>query len=116
MNQVETYVKQIAALMRAATSEARLTSSFHRLVAKAGYDPSQPRQPPGRPDGGQWAATRSAEIDRIIAAARLIKAGYSDRYSRCVDLCYPLLERLQPAGSDFNLWDYHKCLRACLNR
>ena len=97
------------------SSPSSLSAHAFRL-ANNPHLQAQPRQPPGRPDGGQWAATRSAKIARIIAAARLIKAGYSDRYWRCVDLCYPLLERLQPAGSDFNLWDDHKGRRACLNR
>jgi len=36
------------------------------------------------------------------------------QYQRCLDRCYPLLERRQLPGSDRNTWDFHKCMRKCM--
>jgi len=48
-----------------------------------------------------------AEIQRRFAAG-------PKTYQRCLDLCYPLLERFQPPGVDYNKWDFHRCMDACL--
>lgn len=118
MNEIAAHLRQMLGFVRTSTAEARLSGALHKLVsaAKAGFNPSQPRHPAGTPNGGQWVGENGPSIPKIIAAARRITGGPSSRYSACVDLCYPILERLQPPGSDFNLWDYHKCLTTCLNR
>jgi hypothetical protein len=82
------------------------------------YDPNQPRVPAGNPDGGQWTSEggdseNNPEIQRIIAAARQLAASRASM-NKCVDLCYPLLERFQPPGSDRNEFDFRKCLNECL--
>lgn len=82
------------------------------------YDPNQPRVPSGEPGGGQWTdADGSRSPQGIIAIARRMNlAARPDAYQRCLDLCYPLLERRQAPGSDRNTWDFHKCMNACLKR
>ena len=94
------------------------------------YSPDQPRVPAGSPRGGEWtsggavvettgpeAASQSKDVQSIIATARgLNVAVVSAGYEKCLDLCYLLLERFQPAGSDRNKWDFHKCMNACLGR
>lgn len=113
-------LKRAAAQVRLAAIENRLTkiTGDLRRALKAGYNPSQPRRRDGTPQSGWWSSNRYLDdTDKIVAAAqRLRLAAFSERYSSCVDLCYPLLERRQPVGSDFNLWDYHKCLNRCLGR
>ncbi|KQX40121.1 hypothetical protein ASD04_05635 [Devosia sp. Root436] len=49
-------MKRAIAILRAAAIETRLTLAMNRLrsALKAGYDPNQPREPAGRPTGGQW--------------------------------------------------------------
>jgi len=89
------------------------------------YSPDQPRVPAGHPDGGQWTSGQVADaeshdapdVKSIIATAqRLNLAARPEAYEKCLDLCYPLLERRQPPGSDINTWDFHKCMNACLGR
>jgi hypothetical protein len=94
------------------------------------YDPDQPRVSAGNPDGGQWTnaggssgsttAESQGEEPRpqsiINRARRLNLAIQSDGYERCLDLCYPLLERPQRPGSNRNTWDFHRCMDACLKR
>src|SRR5580658_3705974 len=80
------------------------------------FDPDQPRVSAGNRDGGQWASDSSADdVDpaEILARAKQLAASRASM-SRCVDLCYPLLERFQPAGSDRNEFDFRKCLNECL--
>jgi len=111
-------------------------TTFRRLVraVEAKFDPNQPRVPAGDPDGGQWTdagggtaessaesnqstTSSSADVTGIIAFARRQRlAGNPLNYQRCLDLCYPLLERRQRAGSDRNTWDFHRCMNACLQR
>ena len=95
----------------------QITGDLRRAL-KAGYNPGQPRRRDGTPQSGWWSSNRYFDdTDKIVAAAQRFRlAAFSERYSSCVDLCYPLLERRQPVGSDFNLWDYHKCLNRCLGR
>lgn len=109
-----------------------------RYALRRKYRPDQPRVPAGNPDGGQWTSeagsgadgtvdvdvtgsteeqpSRSNPQDIIARARRLNIAARSDAYQRCLDLCYPLLERPQRSGSDRNQWDFHKCMNACLRR
>jgi len=110
-----------------------------RLGLKRAFDASQPRIPAGNSDGGQWTdgggtsenggsrrrggdSTESNPRDeptvrRVLSAFRKLEgADGPDRYGKCLDLCYPLLERFQPPDSDRNLWDFHKCMNACLGR
>ena len=113
-------LKRAAAQVRLAAIENRLTkiTGDLRRALKAGYNPSQPRRRDGTPQSGWWSSNRYLDdTDKIVAAAQRFRlAAFSERYSSCVDLCYPLLERRQLVGSDFNLWDYHKCLNRCLGR
>jgi hypothetical protein len=108
-------LKRLVHSIRAAATQSKVDHAFFRFVtaAKGGFDPNQPRHPPGRPDGGRWSG--SSGFSDIVSAARRI-GNSSKLYSSCIDLCYPLLERPQFSGSDINLWDYHKCLNLCLNR
>jgi len=86
-----------------------------RSVSK--YAPNQPRVPAGNPDGGQWTSGAADDVETIVATAkRLNLAARPDAYQKCLDLCYPLLERFQPPGIDRNTWDFHKCMNACLGR
>ena len=91
------------------------------------YDPNQPRVPAGQPGGGQWTSGGSnrssgSEIGEttpqsiIENARRLGLAARPDGYQRCLDLCYPLLERPQHQRSDRNVNDFHKCMNACLGK
>jgi len=107
--------------MRAAVVEEKL-HKLGRVLVKAGFEPNQPRVPAGNPDGGQWTstggssnATGSTTLDKIVTLARRIaSAGSLLDYQRCLDLCYPLLERPQHPASDGNMWDFHRCMNACL--
>jgi hypothetical protein len=110
------------------------------------YGPDQPRVPAGNPEGGQWTSEgtddvnsatavdhspppetapdsmpeesfETADVRSIIDTARQLNiSARPDAYEKCLDLCYPLLERFQPPGSDRNTWDFHKCMNACLGR
>ena len=92
------------------------------LAGKAGFDPNQPRVLAGNPHGGQWTnggggnARGEATVRGIVAAFKRLGIAGVDAYQRCLDLCYPLLERYQSPGSDRNQWDFHKCMNACLGR
>ena len=91
------------------------------LLGKANFDPMQPRVPRGEPDGGQWTRVEGwrsgTDVDAFVATAkRLGLADGPEAYGRCLNLCYPLLERWQPPGSDRNQWDFHKCMNACLGK
>jgi hypothetical protein len=94
-------------------------------------DPEHPGWPAGTPGGkgGQFRPKDSAanasdqqtetrsDVQAIVTTARRLNlAARPDAYQRCLDLCYPLLERRQPPGSDFNTFDFHKCMNACLER
>jgi hypothetical protein len=109
-------------LLRARVVEAKLRE-LERAV-KAGFDPNQPRLPAGNPGGGQWTNGGSGGIgdtgttlSRIIGLARQIASSGSPLdYQRCLDHCYPLLERPQHPASDRNEWDFHRCMNECLQR
>jgi hypothetical protein len=119
---------EIAKAIRALTSQ----EGDERLLGKAAAgDPEHPGWPAGTSGGkggqfrpkdsagnasGQQAKTGS-DVRSIIATAKQLNlAARPDAYQRCLDLCYPLLERRQPPGSDFNTFDFHKCMNACLAR
>ena len=86
------------------------------------YSPDQPRVPAGHSDGGQWTdgsanPSSDASVESILELAdRIFVAGGSLSYQACLDICYPLLERFKPPGSDRNQWDFIKCMNACLKR
>lgn len=108
------------------------------------FSPDQPRVPAGAREGGQWAsgngqgrssdpsqagsgaqvldrgrgASSSADavVQSFIEKAKRLAAGGKSAYERCSDLCYPILERFQPVGSDRNTFDFFKCLNACLGK
>jgi len=82
------------------TLEVRLEilKAIHELMGPAvrKFDPDQPRVPAGNRDGGQWTSGggEASEVPSIIAAARRLDvAARPDAYQKCLDLCYPLLER-----------------------
>jgi hypothetical protein len=106
-------------LLRAGTVEVKFRALARAI--KADFDPNQPRVPAGSSDGGQWTGggggdgEESATLTGILAVARRIAAaGNPLDYQRCLNLCYPLLERLQHPASDRNTWDFHKCMNQCL--
>lgn len=86
-------------------------------ASKAGFDPDQPRD-----ELGQWTSDGSAlaedtTVDSILDfAEKIAVSGSSRSYNECLDICYPLLERFKPLGSDRNQWDFIKCMNACLKR
>jgi hypothetical protein len=92
------------------------------------YD-GQPRTELGRfdfgkkPESGSQPAdedeeeSASATPEEIVATAKRENlAARPDKYMKCLELCYPLLERRKPPGSDINTFDFHKCMAACLAR
>lgn len=100
-------------------SATRFMSAMRRgqFYLKYGYDPNQPRVPAGNADGGQWTGDRTSDLQsRISAAIAQTLSGQPPSYNECLDLCYPLLEKPKPPGSDRNYWDFHKCMDACLGR
>ena len=111
-----TAIRRVILKLRASSAKARVHMALRqtKVNAKYGYDPGQPRRRDGTAQSGWWAGAAD-DIDRIVAAAKRIHtAAFSQKYSDCVDLCYPILER--PPRGDFNLWDFHKCLNRCLGR
>jgi hypothetical protein len=82
------------------------------------FDPSQPRVPKGSSEGGRWTGNggdsgETSDVQDILNRATSLAATPA-AMGRCVDLCLPLLNRLQPPGSDRNQFDFRKCLNACL--
>jgi hypothetical protein len=97
------------------------------------YSPNQPRVPAGSREGGQWTSDgggndgnsgnssiesgRPADVQKILVIAKTIVAGgYSASYLKCLDICSPILERPQPRGVDFNKWEFHRCMSACMGK
>jgi hypothetical protein len=73
------------------------------------YSPDQPRD-----DHGRWTSG-GVEVESILEMAkRLAATSYSDKYLRCLDVCSPILEIPQPPGADFNKWNFHRCMNACM--
>ena len=98
----------------------RALASLARVVELVKFDPNQPRTPVGQTGGGRWSSTNGdvqvITPQTIIARARRMQlSARRDRYESYLDLCYPLLERLQRPGSDRNEADFHRCMNACLN-
>jgi hypothetical protein len=120
--------------LRAAAEVEKCAERISHLL-RAKYDPNQPRVPAGNPDGGRWteagtnggidiaddaggderAADAAPSVEKILALAPRLAATRASM-NRCVDLCYRLLERFQPPGSDRNEFDFRRCLNACLGR
>lgn len=96
----------------------RLTIEACRIYLahlKAGFDPNQARIPGGQRFGGRWVRESAHDVETIVAMAKRITG--PRLYDRCIDLCYPLLERPGGSGaSDRNTWDFHKCMNLCLGR
>jgi hypothetical protein len=92
-------------------ADLKLEMAVRRLARK--YRPDQSRD-----DQGRWVGEgRTGDVRKILSTARrLIAASGTVSYQRCLDLCYPLLERSKPLGSDRNTWDFFKCMNACLGR
>jgi hypothetical protein len=83
---------------------------------KSGFNPDQPRDERGRwTDNGSSGNDTVASV--IATAELLILAGGPLSYQKCLDLCYPLLERFtRVPGSDRNETDFHKCMNVCMGR
>jgi len=111
---------RLTALPRSLATRLEILKAIRALAAQDDlrkYDPDEPRVPAGNPDGGQWTSETDTDVSAIVAEAKHLNlAGDPDVYQKCLDLCYPLLERIQPPWSDRNTWDFHKCMNACLGR
>ena len=74
-------------------------------LTKDGFDPDEPRVPPGNPDGGQWTDEGDAETanDR------------NERKTKCIEECSHLLERPLPyRWSNLNTFDSYRCVNECM--
>ena len=58
----------------------------------------------------------NASFGATIDAAKQLYAAGNNSYQRCLNLCYPILERFSRPGSDINTFDFHKCMNACLGK
>ena len=93
-------------------ADLRLDLACRKFALKGGFNSEQPRDELGR-----WTDAGEGETDtkEILAVARRIVFTTSPvDFQRCLDLCYPLLERRKRPGSDRNTWDFVKCMNACL--
>jgi hypothetical protein len=131
---IESSLLRLKWLVAAANFERAMRK--HALALK--YSPDQPRDDHGRwtLDGGSSTgmvqvadnqphsqigvsqATTNRETARpegqdIEARIKHLFAAGPKTYQRCLDLCYPLLERFQLPGVDYNKYDFHKCMDAC---
>ena len=122
--QAEARLRMAALRLKSALAAAEVMAAGARVLAllgKANFDPMQPRVPRGNPRGGQWTRVEGwrsgTDVDALITTARRLGLiDGPDAYGRCLNLCYHLLERWQPPGSDRNQWDFHKCMNACLGK
>jgi len=91
-------------------------AELHLALFGTKYSPDQPRVPAGNPDGGQWTGgSEDLDVNSILEMAKQLAATTrSNKYLKCLDLCYPILERPQPPGVDANDWDFHRCMAACM--
>jgi len=77
-------------------------------LAKAGYDPDEPRD-----EHGRWTSEGGGGDSNQAPQGQL--AADPDRRALCVERCYRILlrpKRLYPG--DRNQWDYLKCYDACM--
>lgn len=90
MREIVSGLKQLTTSLRSHTARTNLDLAFGKLASavKAGFNPSQPRHPAGREEGGQWSGPGNSDIEKIVRAASRIKGAFDQRYSDCVDLCY----------------------------
>ena len=126
--------------LRQMLAEINYDLAWRKLCRKYGYNPDQrmdrkwdgqPHDELGRFDFGKKPEAQTADEDaggeeedsasvtpaEIIATAKRENlAARPDKYMKCLDLCYPLLERRKPPGSDVNTWDFIKCMNACMAR
>jgi hypothetical protein len=96
-------------------------SALERLYGRyeRKFSPDQPRVPAGSSEGGQWTSEGGFvgdDAEGILAKAKQIAMSGGASYARCLDLCYPILERFSLPGSDKNTFDFHKCMKACLGK
>lgn len=108
-----------------AASAVKLRFEQFSRVFDRKYDPDQSRIPAGEPGAGRWTdgngsvgseESSAASVEGILAMApRLAASGAS--MNRCVALCSPLLEAIQPRNTtNINYWNFVKCLNACLGK
>jgi hypothetical protein len=130
--QTESEMHRLNWLVQAANLEVKLRRFMQATLAK--FDPNQPRVPAGNSTGGQWTdgggaaesnvgvadsgspRSGAAVFERIFSTARKLRLAGDASYQRCLDLCYPILERPIDPRSDRNTWDFHKCMNQCLGR
>lgn len=94
---------------RYVTPGSELASFYERYERK--YSTNQPRDYHGR-----WT-TGGVDVEAILEMAKRVAAtSYSDKYLRCLDVCSRILEIPQPPGADFNKWNFHRCMDACMKR
>lgn len=114
--------------LRELVKDLKIDLEIRRLCRK--YSPDQPRDDHGRwadtgkeassgteTDSGKEKEVPSSDPTEILALARRLKlVGGLGSYAECLNLCYPVLERRQAAGSDRNTFDFYKCMNACMGR
>jgi hypothetical protein len=137
LNAIESGLLRLQWLAAAAKFEVAMRR--HELSLKYGYDPNQLRNelgrwtdagalgserirfadagvgrstPDARPESDNGSGTLSKEA--LTNQIRRLFAAGPNTYQRCLDLCYPILERFQSPGVDYNKWDFHRCMDACL--
>jgi hypothetical protein len=96
------------------------TSGYGRTGAAPWAD--EPSIPAGIPsDGGQIFgparnnAVWGLQIENFSRPMTIASSDSSrSKYDRCLDLCYPILERPQPRGSDINKYAFHRCMARCM--
>jgi hypothetical protein len=99
------------------TKEGGSGSASHPASIFESSANSRPTEAPPSVAQATNSATVRPNVQSILAAARRLNiAAGPGAYLRCLNLCYPLLERFQRPGSDANTWDFHKCMNACLAR
>lgn len=105
-----------ASFLKPGTSVSDVFPSAQSMERK--YSPDQPRDDHGRwtDEGGGGAQGSSTSLiqDILARAEKLGLTGSPADYAKCVNLCYPILERFSRPGSDRNYWNFQKCMNACL--
>jgi hypothetical protein len=81
------------------------------VLAKANFNPEQPRIPKGEPDGGQWTADGAAADDNVT----YVTSEDQDRKSLCIERCSYLLEWPLPyRWSNVNTFAFFRCVNDCM--